>query len=302
MSDQRKLHFHLEPDLCHAAASGKHPFIAKLASVLTSAGYDVSYVEHGAGVDSADTYVLSHMKPPPTSRGLIFRRVYEYPFWQIEASARRWDWDVAGAVFDPNIVADDEAQRFYKFWQNRLYQAAPQATSKAGFIYVPLQGRLLERRSFQSCSPIEMVKHCLRHAPARQIVATLHPNEKYSEVEIVRLKRLAQENPRLRVETGNMVSLLQHCDYVVTQNSSAAFAGYFFGKAALLFAQIDFHHIAARADIKNLEGCFREVARASPDFARYLWWFWQNQSINAGRDDVIDKITARFTRFGWPMQ
>jgi len=34
---------------------------------------------------------------------------------------------------------------------------------------------------------------------------------------------------------------------------------------------------------------------------QYLYWFWQDQSINAGRDDVYGKITARFRRFGWPI-
>ncbi len=302
MTQEHRLHFHLEHDLCKSAAAGDHPFIAKMALVLESAQFRVEYREHGDTDRSDETYVLSHMKPPPTQRGLVFRRVYEYPFWQIEASAERWQWDVARASFDPAQIPAADGAQFYAFWRNRQYGDAPQNTSRDGFIYVPLQGRLAECRSFQSCSPLEMIEHCLAQDQTRQVIATIHPNEVYSEAEIAALEALERKHKRLRVDVGDMVPLLQTCDYVVTQNSSVAFAGYFFGKPALLFGKIDFHHIAVQANMTDLAGSFSEAIQMRPDYARYLYWFWQDQSINAGRDDVYAKITARFRRFGWPIE
>ncbi len=302
MTQEHQLHFHLEHGLCQSAAAGDHPFIAKMVLVLESAQFRVEYREHGDTDRSDDTYVLSHMKPPPTKRGLVFRRVYEYPFWQIEASAERWQWDVAQARFDPTQVPGGDAAQFYAFWQKRQYRDAPQNTSREGFVYIPLQGRLGECRSFQSCSPLEMIEHCLAHDRSRKVIATIHPGEVYSDVEIAALEALERKHKRLRVDVGDMVPLLQTCDYVVTQNSGVAFAGYFFGKPALLFGKIDFHHIAVHADMARLDDSFAEVSRACPDYARYLYWFWQDQSINAGRDDVYGKITARFRRFGWPIE
>jgi len=64
------------------------------------------------------------MISPPNANGLVFRRVYHYPFWQIDAVAQRWHWDVARADFDPDAASDD-ASRFYKFWQKRLFCDAP---------------------------------------------------------------------------------------------------------------------------------------------------------------------------------
>ena len=299
MSDEKTVHFLLERDLCQSAAFGNHPFIAKMALVLESAGFRVEYREHGDTERGGHVLTLSHMRPPPAKNGLVFRRVYEYPFWQIENTAERWEWDVAEATFDPAAIPKDDAANFYAFWQKRQFQDAPQQISRDGFIYVPLQGRLLEQRSFQSCSPIAMIEHCLAHDPARTVIATIHPNETYSDAEIAALEALESKHARLRVDVGEMIPLLQRCDYVVTQNSSVAFAGYFFGKSALLFGQIDFHHIAVQADMNDLATSFATVAKAKPDFARYLYWFWQDQSINAGRDDVYGKITARFQRFGW---
>ena len=82
---------------------------------------------------------------------------------------------------------------------------------------------------------------------------------------------------------GEMVRHLQSCAFVVTQNSAAAFSGYFFGKPALFFGQIDFHHIGVRADLADLSHSFDAVGQAAPDFAAYIRWFWQEHCINAGR-------------------
>ena len=49
-----------------------------------------------------------------TADTLVMRRVYAYPFWAIEASDKRWEWDVARAVFDPETVNGHKAARFAK--------------------------------------------------------------------------------------------------------------------------------------------------------------------------------------------
>jgi UDP-N-acetylglucosamine 2-epimerase len=147
---------------------------------------------------------------------------------------------------------------------------------------------------------MEMVEHCLAHTSC-QVIATLHPNEHYEKAEIAALERLAKMHQRLTVQSGGMVELLTACDYIVTQNSSVAFNGYFFGKPALLFRKAEFHHIAVQADMDELAQGFAAVAQAEPDYAAYTHLFWQKNSINAGRPEAEDMITARLKRFGWPV-
>lgn len=253
-----------------------------------------------AVVQAGQGHTMSHIKAPPDQNGLCFRRAYHYPFWQIEQSAERWSWDVAQSAFAPDPAEAKQARWFYGYWQNRLFGDAPQMYTQDSFIYVPLQGRILEHRPFQMCSPLEMVEHCLANSSV-QVVTTLHPNERYERAEITALEKLDKAHKRLTVARGGMEDLLARCDYVVTQNSSVAFNGYFFGKPALLFRKTDFHHIAVLAELNDLAAGFDAVQRAEPDYAAYIHWFWQKNSINAGRPEAEERIAARLRRFGWPV-
>lgn len=296
--------FYLDDSLRSSAEAGTHNFIAKLSRVLVAAGLTVAFRPNSAAARLASAlrpgYAMFHMDQPNHPRALTMRRVYHYPFWQIEPTTERWDWHVARTPFDPDSVDPVEAQRFLAFWRKRLFPDAAQP-GKAGFVYVPLQGRLTERRSFQSASPVEMLTATLRHDPARTVIAAFHPKENYSEPERRAIHDLAAAHPRLSLQTGGMDRLLPACDYVVTQNSSVAFNGLFFGKPIILFARSDFHHIAANVDALGEEQAFCLAQTMTPDHARYLWWFWQRMAINAGRPEAEDQIRAALRRAAWPV-
>jgi len=300
MTTPETVTFYLEPDLCQSAQAGRHNFIGKVAGVLTGAGMDVRFAPFGRGVPKGGGRSMSHIKSPPDREGLCFRRVYHYPFWQIEQTSERSAWDVAQAAFEPDPADAKEAARFYGFWQTRLFGDLPQTAKRSEYVYVPLQGKLLDHRPFQICSPLEMIEHCLAHT-TKPVIATLHPTERYGRSEIAALEKLEKTQNRLAVQIGGMEALLAHCDYVVTQNSSVAFNGYFFGKPALLFRKTDFHHIAVQAVAGDLPAGFAKVETLKPDYAAYIHWFWQKNSINAGRSEAGDVIAARLRRFGWPV-
>jgi len=301
MNDPRTIPFYLEEPLRQSAQAGDHNFINLMAKVLKENGLEPVFEQLPIRGPATTGNSLTHMAQPPNARGLVFRRVYHYPFWQIDTVAQRWHWDVAKALFDETQTPED-APRFYRYWQKRLFGDAALAPTRQGFVYVPLQGKLDQQRPFQSCTPLEMIAHCLAYEPNRQIIAALHPKERYGRAELAKLNTMASQNPRLTVDTGNMEQHLKACDYVVTQNSGVAFSGFFFGKPALLFGEIDFHHIIVRADLTALGDGFAKVAQHRPAFDKYIWWFWQDQSINAGRENAAAKIAARLRRFGWPIK
>lgn len=305
MGDARILSFYLDDGLRQSAMARKHNFINRTSDVAIRAGFQVAYLENTARARAASArhpgYAMFHMDDPLHDRALTMRRVYHYPFWAIERSAQRWNWRVAQSVFPAGEVQRKQADRFYSFWQTRLFPDRGEVT-RDGFVYVPLQGRLTDCRSFQSCAPLQMLQLALKHDPSRRVVAALHPKETYSAQELQALDALVQANPRLELQTGNMVRLLAACDYVVTQNSAAAFSGYFFGKPAVLFGQIDFHHIAANVADLGAAEAMAQAPQMAPDYAGYIHWFWQKMSINAGRPEAETQIVQALRRGGWPIE
>lgn len=305
MMVEKHVDFYLEPGLRSSAEAGKHNFINKVITVLEKGGFSTAI--HGNTLsdrsqsETRNSYAMFHMDQPLNARGLTMRRVYHYPFWQIEPTTERWDWRVANARFKPEKIDGGEAQKFYNFWRKRLFGDAVQDIGRDGFVYVPLQGRLAERRSFQTCSPIEMLVATLQRDPGRRVVATLHPNEIVTGAERAKLQTLAKRFPRLSLREAPMEEMLARCDYVVTQNSSVAFNGYFFGKPCVLFARVDFHHIAGDVFRNGRDAAFDAVQSEAPDYARYIWWFWQEMSINAGREEAENKIRQAIRRGGWPI-
>lgn len=304
MSEPRLLRLYLEEGLRDSAAAGKHNFIGKIVSVVEAVGYRVEYRLNTAAerlkAPARRGYALFHMEGATGPRAMVFRRVYHYPFWAIEPSAKRWEWHVAQSAFPEDDVPRRAADRFFAFWQDRLFGEAAATARREGFVYVPLQGKLLTHRSFQTMSPLDMLRAVLAH-DARPVVAALHPKEQYSHPELAALHELAVQSPRLSIQTGGMEAALAGCDYVATQNSSAAFNGYFFGKPAVLFGRIDFHHIAANVADLGAERALAEAPGMRPDYAGYLHWFWQRMSINAGRPEADAQIAAAFRRAGWPV-
>ena len=162
---------------------------------------------------------------------------------------------------------------------------------------MPLQGRLQERRHFQSRSPIEMIAATLQADPTRTIRATLHPNETYSPED---LAALTSFGPQFSLLDEPSLPLLANCDYVVTENSSLAFHGYFARKPAVLFAEIDFHHIAGSVPKLGIKAAFR-VATTQPPFASYLHWALRDNAISAWSDDCGAKTIACLRSHGWPI-
>ncbi len=305
MSAADTVTFYLHQKLRQQAENGNHNFINKVSEVLKAGGMDVAF----DGDDPAarlrararSGYSLFLMQQPVNARSLVFRLTYIFPFWHIEKQAERWEWPVAKAVFDPHAVDPRKASNFYRFWRKRLFDDAPLSARRDGFVFVPLQGRLLDQRSFQFASPIDMLRAVLEHEPDRQVVATLHPNETYSDEEATALQALSEANPRLFVQTAGADRYVQNCDYIVTQNSSVGLKGLFFGKPLVLFAKSDFHHIGL--NVAEL-GAARAIQRApshTPDYASYLFWFLQQQAINAGRPEAKNKIRNVLRGHGWPI-
>lgn len=274
-----------------AAAGGIFPRIIQAAK---TAGWQVTFKDEYDAMDG-DGYHLVYNRAVTEPFCLVLRRCHMDPFFRIETTNDRWDWEVTVKTFEPRAAFSEE-EGFRNRWRNKLFAKAE--ISNQGYIFMPLQGKLLLKRHFQSASPIDMIHQTLAADPTRQIIATLHPNETYSAEE---LAALGDIGGRFEL-TGQPSSLvLAGCDYVVTENSALALTGFFAEKPAVLFARIDFHHIAASVSALGVGAAFRAVQSQSPPYAAYLHWFFKRNAITSWADDAVDQIRARFRDHGWPM-
>lgn len=288
-----------------AAKEGRNNFLKRLKSAVESRGVQVNFClnsdENILKSSTRNGFSLFHMDDPYHENALTMRRVYYYPFWQIENSAKRWEWGVAKAEFDPDIIDATLAKTFANQWRKRLFDRQITKNNQ-GYIYMPLQGRLLEKRSFQTCSPVEMIRQTMKYGPQKPVVATLHPREEYNALEYEALAELVDEYPEFTVhENASPQNLLSECDCVVTQNSGVAFTGYFWRKPAVLFGKIDFHHIALNVGEDGAKAAFEKLPGYVPEYDKYLYWFLQEQSINAGRPETEDKILETLRTRGWDL-
>ena len=305
MSARNTVTFYLHPKLRQRAENGNHNFLTKIADVLTQADQKIAY-DNDDGAARLRALArpgrsLYLMQEPVNARGLTMRKTYIYPFWHIEKKAARWDWPVGQETFNAATKDALAAANFYRFWRQRLFEDETRDVRRDGFVYVPLQSQILRKRSFQTCSPIEMIEAVLKYDATRQVMVTLHPEETYSAQEQNALEALMAKHERLFLQVGQMERFLETCDYVVTQNSSAGFMGYFFGKPLILFAKSDAHHIALNVDRMGEKLAFEAVLDHKPDYARYLHWFLQQRAINAGRPEAMTAIRDVLRGHGWPV-
>ncbi len=303
MAAEKTLIFYLEPAFRDGAEAGKVNFINKAVAAFASCGVASEFKGNSdAEILSSvqhQGYALYLMEEPVSPRGLTMRRAYFYPFWRIEKSAKRWEWLVARTAFRPDQIDGDDAAGFVGQWRRRLYGDLEPGAALEGYVYIPLQGRLTEHRSFQQMSPLDMIAATLAAEPVRYIVVGLHPKETHSTAELRALENLISVHPRLSLSKAPALSLVRGADYIVTQNSAVVMMGYFFHKPAVLFGRIDFHHIAANVHELGVDDAFRQASEMVPDYDRYLFWFLQKMSINAGREDAEAQILDTVRSRGW---
>ncbi len=303
MARGRILRIYLDDIPRERAAKGNFNFVNRIRNAFESQGFRVELCRNAEAerLKSATRqgYSLFHMDDPFHDRALTMRKAYFYPFWRIEPTAERWDYEVARAGFDPAIVDPVAAERFCRNWRYELFPRGALDGDPAGHVYIPLQGRLLEQRSFQAARPLDMIEAVVRHEPRRDAVIGLHPGETYLPEEIDALKALIDRHPRLRLSSAPTTALVAGCDYIVTENSSVALYGFFAKKPCVLFAKIDFHHIAADVAATGAAKAIAAAPEMAPDYERYLFWFLRMTTISGAAEDAEARILETVRRHGW---
>ncbi|MDO5611968.1 MAG: hypothetical protein Q4G14_01845 [Paracoccus sp. (in: a-proteobacteria)] len=294
------LRLYLHQPLLTTAQAGKLGVANRLAAALHSAGWrlEVMALTQAAMAQAHDLpgWALYHMAKPTHDRALTLRLAYHYPFWRIEAMAERWRWPVAQAQFRPGTIDGPAARDFAARLARRVLPGP--APIRGDHVLIPLQGQIRRQRSFQTMAPVDMVATVAQ--TGRPCIATLHPRELYDADDHAALTALTIRHPNLTIG-GNSHDLLRNCTFVATMNSAVAFDGFILGKPAVLFAQVDFHHIALNVADLGTEQALRLAADHRPPFARYLDWFLRQQSLDMMANDAQTRILTALRQRGMPI-
>lgn len=300
MTDPPVLNIYLDPPMLQTVRAGKLKFINLLRQLLEQRGWQTAVHPSGAAARKQAPhragYALFHMEKPTHPAALTFRLAYHYPFWRLEPMAERWRWPVAQALFDPARIDPVLAQDFARRLRQRVLSGPDPQSGQ--HVLIALQGRIRKQRSFQTASPVAMVAAVTR--TGRPCVVTLHPNADYDAADMAALDRLAARHANLTIG-GDTMRLLRDCAFVVTQNSAVALDGFILGKPAVLFAQVDFHHIALNVADLGVDEALARAPGHRPDFAAYLDWFLRQNSIDMMAQDARQRLLATMKRGGWPV-
>jgi len=302
MAEPKILRIYLDPIPLQQARDGTFGIMNRVLAAFEGRGFRVEFRKNSERerLKSAmrNGYSLFYMDDPFHANSLTLRKAYYFPFWRIENSAKRWDFEVAQAPFNPAKVDPIQAQNWVSSWRKWNFKESMKGVTRDGPVYVPLQGRLLEQRSFQAASPIDMIR-AVQSSTDKLILLGLHPGEVYDVEELAAVQAIADADPRVSLQTGGMIAALKACDYVVTQNSTAALSGFFFHKPAVLFGQIDFHHQMTNVHDLGQVKALSDVKQTTPAFDQYLYWFIQMNAIKADEDPAEQAILETVKRRGW---
>lgn len=300
MTRPRHLRIYLHQPILRTAQAGRLGFVNRLRALLEPRGWQVEILRSGpkarASAPGQPGYALFHMERPTHEHALTFRLAYHFPFWRLEDQAERWRWPVAKARFDPAGITPDAARDFAARLRRRVLPGPDPVLGD--HILIPLQGRIRQRRSFQTMAPLDMVEAAAR--TGRPCIATLHPKERYDSADHAALAALAARFPKL-ILGGDTAARLRDCAFVVTQNSAVGFDGLILGKPVVLFAQSDFHHVALNVAEFGAEAALAAAPGHAPDFARYLDWFLRRNSLDMMAPDADARLLAAMQRGGWPV-
>lgn len=298
---KKEIHFLLTQRSVEVAKRGEHEFANLVESALGPMGFSLKFSQdtpNARNMIEDDDLSFVHMSEPAGLNGLVFRRAYAGSFWHIEKRSARWKWRIATKSFDPSDIDLSLANAFFGECRAKLIPKPKPKANDESYVYMPLQGKLLQQRSFQSASPIEMISKTLENCTL-DVRATLHPSEAYSDAELTALEQIHARNNRFSVVNLDMHEALSSCEFVVTENSSAAFHAVLYEKPSILFADIDFHHICAKFDQRRPSSAFVAVQGNKFPFRQYLYWYWVKNCIDANDKDLHEKLFTKLAKRGW---
>lgn len=300
----KTLDIYLPDHMIDIAQEKPKSFYSNVKNVFEAIDFKVNFVEarDDALLTSfkAESYALFHRNRPWHENSLEARPAPFGPFWSIDKTADPAQKRIYGLGFNPNLIDGVSAARFFGRQLNRPTFAVENPSTKAGYVFVALQGLLSKQRSWQSMTPLEMVQRTVEIEEKRPIFIKLHPNEQYSDEELTFLHDLC-DGDRIRMVEGDLNALMASCAYTVSMNSAVSFKALLFGKPGILFGDAEFHHPFQNVRQQGLTQCFDGVLKDTVEYEKYIFWYLRKQMIHNFAPSTDRDILRHCKNLGWKL-
>ncbi len=293
MSDTPPLRILLDPAALATAQAGRSLAITRITSALAWRGVGVELrldtrLER-ARLARGPGFGLICEGTPASPRVLRLRRVDQGPYWQFETSGDPWRWSVTQAGFEPDGLDDARASAFLARRRGVIF--GKRSIRREGFILFALDSGLEQAK--------EILAAIRTMDREREILVAPGPGATPDPAALKDLRLALRGFDGARMVGRPALELIARCDAVVTGHSTAALSGYFAEKPAVIFGQVEFHHIAGSVPLIGVERAFAVLRAPPPPYARYLWWLLRRQAIDMSDDEAEPAILARLRVLGW---
>ena len=301
-----KVQIHLPRQVYEAVAANPDQFYRKLETGLTAQGIPAQIVRrapYNMAPPQDDIFHFVHQGWHRQDNVLNTGLGYIYPFWYADPWGIYGQSSIAAAVFE--APSGPEVDVFYRRTRTRLVgkrfsrydQKAELTDLPGGVIAVFLQGNsdILDRARHMSTP--DMIEAVVAAANGRTVVFKPHPKGQ-TKKELALLDRLCRL-PNVTQADANIHDILANAAVTVSISSAVALEGFLHGVPAVLCGASDLHHCAVTATDPAAIGDAIETAEAKDwPFARFLYWFLKGQLLNAGADDLIDRVLLKMAGQG----
>lgn len=299
-----------------AVLKGEEPlkrFYQRLRDEVTARGGQVDLVPHDRTfllaevMEDDDFHIVDHgaLRHP---RILNAGVAYLFPFWNLDPHGIRALSSIGAAKFRRSDVDSSAANDFHRemvrCWvrPRRSRGAQPEARMQlpSGCIAVFLQSEA-DRAVEETChlDRVSMVKALLRRDDPRPLVIKPHPRD-HTEKTRDWLASLAARDNRIIVTGGNIHDILPEADVTVTINSAVGIESFLHKVPVVLCGRADFHHIATTVEKpRELDTAITHAAGRRWPYARFLYWYFRMNCVDAGSPTLIDDVLTRIAATGY---
>jgi hypothetical protein len=307
-----KINLHLPSHLIDGVRAGQPGFYSRLLAGLAARGAEVGVERRGAdGAIQTEgweaDFNLVHQgritHPSVLNTGLA----YVFPFWYADPTGICGDSSIAKAPFDSLAIPQSESGPFYRRLKKRLIegrvarydQPAERRELPEGAVSVFLQGRSDPLSRAQYMPTEDMLKSVLRHRDGRPVIIKPHPNE--TDVHVyAALQELERQYENVVLTDANVHDILETSYVSCSISSGVALESMVHKVPTILFGRSDLHHCAVTVMRPGqLRQAMRQIAQGGFHFEAFLYWFLQQNCINAGQEDFVEQVIARMGRGGF---